>query len=234
MASERARWVRIFTGDVLRTSISDVAILARVRLAAWLMDRSSRDILGGEESCEAPLNKGALLQITGASRRPKQLEILGQFADSEGINITDCGDYVSIEWPKFVNYLPPANRGSGDRRADADADVDVDSDVDAPGSALKEGSTRSSESDSTRISRSENREPVREIPDYVPQILLEFDAELDQRELESLSLFAWATFNTTGAHAGGVGFRPFVSNNWPFEEPKDNWPDTGDSGEPIL
>ena len=38
MASERARWVRIFTGDVLRTVISDAAVLAHVKLAAWLMD----------------------------------------------------------------------------------------------------------------------------------------------------------------------------------------------------
>ena len=45
VASKRAKWVRTFTGDVLRAPISDAAILARVRLAAWLMDRSARDFL---------------------------------------------------------------------------------------------------------------------------------------------------------------------------------------------
>jgi hypothetical protein len=234
MATERAKWIRIFTGVVLRNPISDAAKLALVRLAAWLFDRSSRDFLGPEESCEATLSKGALTEITGASRRKKQLEILDEFADYEGINLVDCGDYVSIKWPNYVKYLPPARRGSGDRRADADADADVDVDVDAPGSALEEGSTRGEASNSTSSHHSAaNREPVRELPDYVPEILLEFTPELDQHDLHRYSVLAWQGFNTSGAHTSVIGFRPFVEQNWPFDWVEGSRLDPADQGDPT-
>ena len=69
MASERAKWVRIFTGDVLRAPISDQALLARVRLAAWPMDRSARDWLPVDGACSAPLRASDLMLITRASQR---------------------------------------------------------------------------------------------------------------------------------------------------------------------
>jgi hypothetical protein len=219
MASERARWVRIFTGDVLRTSISDAANLARVRLAAWLMDRSARDYLSPEEACQATLKKADLLLITGKSRRSKQFEILGEFASYERINLVACGDYVAIDWPNFVKFLPPASRRSGDRRADADSDSDSDADADADAArmAFEEGKKRKeafSERDDADLT---GPTPDVSYPPWVPEVLQGQDPNLAGDELEALAHKTWTLFQGSDANKNATGFRPFVEANWPFQ-----------------
>lgn len=218
MASERAKWVRIYTGDVLRAGISREAVLTRIALVCWLWDRSARDMLSPTESCAATLDKGALTQITGASRRPKQLEILREFAASEGITLKERGEFLWIHWPNYLKYLPPASRPSGERRADADADSDADPDSESDADTSKNGyEGRKEDEDAARFqepttaSLTPAEAPFRE---FVPASLRRMWPDLEDEHLEEAATEAWHLYRNSPEYFEAKGFVPFITENW--------------------
>jgi hypothetical protein len=212
---------------VLRAPISGDAILARVRLAAWLVDRSARDYLPTEEAYIAVIDKHSLSLITGRTQREKQLAILEEFAAFEEISIEDLGNFVRIEWPNLVNFLPirPQQSGTGQPHADADSDAHADADADVDSDAHADASPEGFDKGDKGFGASRNRAAYSADSDsdeptdspYLPMVPEAIQAgwpELNDAKVAGIAEAAWALYESTGASTTVIGFKPWLSAHW--------------------